>query len=282
MKKYISIEEFLKKDSYHKRKNLSRYLLEILCLTIIVISVGVILNWAYDNYKIKRINKNIEKDIDKISSVTEGTLVNQPENKNSNYYYYASFPFYEVNFSKLLNQNQDTVAYIHLPGTMINYPVVKTNDNKYYLKHSFDKKSNNAGWIFMDYRNSINALDDNTVIYGHARLDETLFGSLKNVLTTKWQKNKDNYVIFLSTLKENMIFQIFSIYTIKEENYYIKTQFNNNNEKKKWIDTMQERNISPTSAEVNINDKFLTLSTCQNRQGGRIVIHAKLIKKQSI
>ena len=282
MKKYISIEEFLKKDSYHKKKKLSRYLLEILCLTIIVISVGVILNWDYDNYKIKRINKNIEKDIDKISNTLEGTLVNPPENKNSNYYYYASFPFYEVNFSKLLKQNQDTVAYINLPGTVINYPVVKTSDNKYYLKHSFDKKSNNAGWIFMDYRNNINPLDDNTVIYGHARLDETLFGSLKNVLTTNWQKNKDNYVIFLSTLKENMIFQIFSIYTIKEENYYIKTQFNNNNEKKQWIDTMQERNISPTSTEVNINDKFLTLSTCQNRQGGRIVVHAKLIKKQSI
>ena len=165
-------------------------------------------------------------------------------------------------------------------NTNIKYPVVQTSDNNYYLKHSFDKTENKAGWVFMDYRSNIKKLEDNTIIYGHSRLDGTMFGTLKETLSHNWQSNKNNYVIFLSTTKENMIFQIFSIYTIKRENYYIITNFINSNEKQKWINTMKKRNIAPIDTEVNINDKILTLSTCQNNQDRRIVIHAKLIKKQ--
>ena len=132
----------------------------------------------------------------------------------------------------------------------------------------------------MDYRSDLNNLGDNTVIYGHARLDGTMFGSLKNTLTDKWQSDKDNYVIFISTPKENMIFQIFSIYTIKRESYYITQNFYNSSDKQKWIDEMKRRNVAPINAEVNTDDKFLTLSTCQNNGDGRVVVHAKLIKKQ--
>ena len=167
-----------------------------------------------------------------------------------------------------------------MKNTNIKYPVVQANDNNYYLTHSFDKIENNAGWIFMDYRNNINALDDNTIIYGHSRIDGSMFGTLQNTLSNNWQSDQDNYVIFMSTPKENMVFQIFSIYTIKSESYYITTQFNNNYEKEKWINTMKKRNIAPINTEVNINDKFLTLSTCKNNQDERIVIQAKLIKKQ--
>ena len=77
-----------------------------------------------------------------------------------------------------------------------------------------------------------------------------------------------------------MIFQIFSIYTIKSETYYITPSFKDSIDKQKWIDVMKSRNISTIDTEVDTRDKFLTLSTCQNNQGGRIVVHAKLIKRQ--
>ena len=189
-------------------------------------------------------------------------------------------PFYQVDFSNLIDKNSDTVAFIHINNTLINYPVVKANDNNYYLDHSFDKKQNKAGWIFMDYRNSIEKLSDNTIIYGHNRIDGTMFGTLKNILLPSWQSDKDNYVIFISTLKENYLFQIFSIYIVEKENYYIVTDFNVDSEKQEWIDTMKQRNMVSINTEVNINDKFLTLSTCYNNSGKRLVVHAKLIKKQ--
>ena len=132
----------------------------------------------------------------------------------------------------------------------------------------------------MDYRSNLDDLGDNTVIYGHARLDRTLFGSLKDTLSSSWQENPDNYVIFLSTPKENMIFQIFSIYTIQKEGYYITPNFSSRGKKQKWLDVMKQRNIAPIDTEVNIDDKILTLSTCQNNQGGRVVVQSKLIKRQ--
>ena len=190
-------------------------------------------------------------------------------------------PFYQIDFTNLVEENSDTVAFIHINNTLINYPVVKTNNNNFYLNHSFDKKENKAGWIFMDYRNNIEELNDNTIIYGHRRIDGIMFGTLKNILLPSWQNDKDNYVIFISTLKENYLFQIFSIYIIKKEDYYIVTNFNNTSEKQKWIDTMKKRNISPIDTEVNIKDKFLTLSTCYNNSSKRLVVQAKLIKKQN-
>ena len=132
----------------------------------------------------------------------------------------------------------------------------------------------------MDYRNHIDELEDNVIIYGHARADGTMFGSLKNVLESSWQEERDNYVIFLSTLKENLLFQIFSIYTIQSESYYIQTSFSSKAQKQIWIDTMKKRNIAPIQVDVDVNDKILTLSTCKDTQGGRIVVHGKLIKKQ--
>lgn len=164
--------------------------------------------------------------------------------------------------------------------TNINYPVVQTNDNEYYLGRAFDKSKNDAGWVFMDYRNDVNNLSDNTIIYGHGRLDKTVFGSLKNSLKKSWQENKDNYIIWLSTPTENMMLQIFSIYTVKSESYYITTDFKNENDKQTWLDTMGKRNTTTKTTDVTTSDKFLTLSPCLNNNGERVVVQAKLIKKQ--
>ncbi len=166
-----------------------------------------------------------------------------------------------------------------MKNTNINYPVVKTNNNTYYLTHAFDKSKNSAGWVFMDYRNNPENLNDNTVIYGHGRVDNTVFGSLKNALTKNWQSNKDNYAIWLVTKKENLLFQIFSIYTIKSESYYINTSFSSTGQKQEWLNEMKKRNVAPINTTVNTNDKILTLSTCKNNTGDRIVVQAKLIKK---
>ena len=280
----MTIEEFSKKQLISKEKKyknkILKYVLIIIFLSIIIYALYAIFKWQLDNYRTQKINKKIEENITIDKNNMYGEFVNPPSNKNSNYYYYVSTPFYKVSFSVLSYLNNDTVAFIRMRNTNVKYPVVQTNDNNYYLKHSFDKTENNAGWIFMDYRNNINDLDDNTIIYGHARVNGAMFSTLKNTLSYEWQNDKDNYVIFLSTPKENMIFQIFSIYTIKRESYYIMTNFNSSNEKQKWVDTMKKRNTAPIDTEVNINDKFLTLSTCQNYQDRRIVIQAKLIKKQ--
>ena len=186
--------------------------------------------------------------------------------------------FLNVNFDKLLSINPDTVGFIKIDNTNISYPIVDSNDNIFYLNHSFDKKYNQAGSIFLDYRNDLDKLSKNNIIYGHGRLDNTMFGSLKDILTEEWLENKDNYYIKVTTPSHKMIFKIFSAYTILKESYYIKTYFSNTKYFKEFLETIMKRSVYNFGTDVNTTDKILTLSTCKDNFGMRIVVHAKLLK----
>ena len=105
----------------------------------------------------------------------------------------------EVDFNELLRKNPDTVGWIEVKGTNINYPIVQTTDNSYYLNHAFDGSKNEAGWVFMDYRNDSVNFNQNTIIYAHSRLTGSMFGSLKKHLNSSWYTNKNNHIIRLST-----------------------------------------------------------------------------------
>lgn len=249
--------------------------------SILVANLYFIFDWGKDNKNINDLEKQLEKIVEVVEITDEGEAVNPPDDKNSDYWYYMDVPFYDVDFSQLLKKNPDTVAFINVKGTNINYPIVQTKDNNYYLTHAFDKSYNEAGWVFLDYRNSKGFNDFNTIVYGHGRLNKTVFGSLRNILNKSWQNNKDNYTLTISTPTMNYVYQIFSVYSIESETYYIKTLFKSDGSKTTWINEMNKRNISPIKADANINDKIVTLSTCLNDKGGRVVLHAKLIKQQA-
>ena len=84
----------------------------------------------------------------------------------------------------------------------------------------------------------------------------------------------------MSTPKENTMWQIFSTYTIPKESYYITTNFKNDGDYATFLKTIKERSEEEFSGTVNTNDKILTLSTCKDNFGNRVVMHAKLIKKE--
>ncbi len=269
--------------SKNKSKKFIYIFINTISITVICFSLVYILSWFEDKKNIEKIQKELEtisKD-QMENKYEENTLINPTKDKNDPYWYYVNLPFLQVDFSKLLLKNSNTVAWIKVNGTNIDYPVVQTDNNEYYLNHSFDKNKNGAGWIFLDFRNNIDNLNYNTVIYGHGRKDNTMFGSLKSTLTNEWYSNKDNHIIKLSTQKENMIFQIFSVYTIDNENYYINTNFINENLYKNFLQTILNRSIYNFNTSINTDDKILTLSTCKDNSKNRIVVHAKLIKKET-
>ena len=253
-------------------------------LITFIISIINITKWKLD------FNKT-EKQIEKIKEIVEiketienreVVIIEQKEEieKSNPYWDYIKMNLINVNFHELKNINSDTKGWIQVNGTNINYPVVQTNNNKYYLTHSFDKSYNNAGWVFMDYRNNINNLEKNTIIYAHGRLDTTMFGSLKNILTNGWLNNSDNYIVKLSTEYENTLWQVFSVYHIPTTNDYIKTSFSDTNIFNKWIKMLIDRSAYNFNTTVNETDNVLTLSTCYNDKE-KVVLHAKLIKKET-
>ena len=270
------------RSKYQKRKRRKKVIwtfILILSILIVILCIIKIFFWNKDNQTIDKIEKDINtKKIVKEKKSETAQNINPPENKDDDYWYYINMDMMSVDFNELKQKNSDTVGFIKVNGTNVNYPIVQSNDNSYYLKHAFDKSKNSAGWVFADYRNDMINFDKNTVIYGHSRSNQTVFGSLKKVLNKSWYGNKDNHIIKLSTPTENTLWQIVSIYTIKPESYYITTKFSDS-QFKTFTQTIKNRSQINFSGTIYENDKILTLSTCEDVAGTtRLVIHAKLIK----
>lgn len=186
---------------------------------------------------------------------------------------------YEKVFSTLQEINKDTIGWLTVNNTRIDYPVVQAKDNDYYLKRDYYQNKNRHGWIFMDYRNNQDELNENTIIYGHNLANQTMFGTLRYALNSYWYKKSANQIITFNTPNENMKFQIFSIYTIPTTNDYLDITFPTTDAYQTYIDLVKGRSIYDFNIEVTTDDKILTLSTCANGNDKRLVIHAKLIKE---
>lgn len=186
---------------------------------------------------------------------------------------------YEKVFSTLQEINKDTIGWLTVNNTRIDYPVVQAKDNDYYLKRDYYQNKNRHGWIFMDYRNNPDELNENTIIYGHNLANQTMFGTLRYALNSYWYKKSANQIITFNTPNENMKFQIFSIYTIPTTNDYLDITFPTTDAYQAYIDLVKGRSIYDFNIEVTTDDKILTLSTCANGNDKRLVIHAKLIKE---
>lgn len=182
----------------------------------------------------------------------------------------------KTNNNKIAEQIKSTVIVEEENGD--EYPVVKGTNDSFYLNHCFDKSNNSAGWIFADYRNKFDNTDKNIVIYGHNIRDGSMFGSMLNILNAKWYENEENTNITLYTENEKCMYKVFSIYKIENEDYYIKTEFKNDNEFEDFIKTLKKRSIKDFNVDVSKDDNILTLSTCANNNKYRVVLHAKKVK----
>jgi len=263
-----------------KNKKISNPFIFILA----VISIVLIIYSGINLYKWLNDSRNIDTEIADISSnvnvqddTREVTIIESSEDETNPYWDYIKMNLIDVDFSKLKNINNDICGWIQVNGTNINYPFVQTTNNDYYLTHSFFKEYNEAGWVFLDYRNNIQSLHKNTIIYAHSRIDTTMFGSLKNLLNSNWYNNKDNHIIKLSTETQNTLWQVFSVYHIPTTSDYLKIEFKNSDNFAKFAKMLQDRSVYTFNTSVNNSDKILTLSTCYSN-GEKMVMHAKLIK----
>ena len=242
-----------------KKKVLIINIIQILLIVVLVYSAIHIAIW----YKNNESNKEIIKETLKTVKINDDTKTKQK---------------YEVDFKELKNKNSDTIAWLKVENTNIEFPIVKANDNSYYLSHNFNKEYNKAGWIFADYKNKFDNTDKNIVIYGHNMRDGSMFGSMLNILDAQWYENEENTNITLYTENEKCIYKVFSIYKIENEDYYIKTEFKNDNEFEEFVKNLKKRSIKDFNVDISKDDNILTLSTCANNNKYRIVLHSVRVK----
>ena len=267
-----------------KRKWIILKIISFILVAVIIFSGYKIAMWFVDNkHNAELVNElintaQVAERSDEDLNITEEPVETDETAKRSDYWNYMKMSLLDVDLSELRTKNSDTVAWIKVNGTNINYPVVQTQDNDYYLTHSFDKSNNDAGWVFMDYRNNSNGdFDRNTILYAHARLDKTMFGSLRDIMDSGWYNNSDNYVVKMVIGNKTTLWQVFSIYVIPSTTDYLKTSFSSDESYTEFLSMLKNRSEKDFNCEVNSKSKILTLSTCKSGNR-RVVLHAKLIK----
>lgn len=172
----------------------------------------------------------------------------------------------------IFDEIENYVGWITIDDTYINYPVVKYQDNEFYLNHGYDLKENIAGAIFMDRRNLGNQFDKHTIIYGHRMKNNTMFTDLNLYLDESFFK--ENQLIVFRDLYNTYTYKVFSAYNISADDYILSYDIDDgviNNFK--GISKHFDEHIY---AEDN---RYLTLSTCNYEfDNGRMLVHAVLIQ----
>lgn len=257
-----------------------------LSLTTYLICIFLLSRWYVQNERTKNFTNSLkdfvpitEQDPTNSSNQYEDTANEVPQgNNNTNISQSLNDNFINVNLNYYIAKNPETVAWIQVNGTNVNYPVVQHNDNNYYLEHDFYQRKTNIGWIFADYRNDLQNFNNNTIIYGHNLVNKTMFGSIPNLLNSKWFSNPNKQYIKLSTTTTNSIWQIFSVYKIEPTTDYLQAKFNSFDTYETFLNTLKNRSEHHFNVDLINTDKILTLSTCDNTGTKRVAVHAKLIK----
>ena len=250
-------------NSKGKRYNNSNKSVKKILITLV--QIFFIILFVYSGIKIVKYIIDAKENSKIIQEISESIVIDD------------NYSSYKIDFDSLKQKNPDIVGFIKVNGTDVAHTVVQGNDNSYYLYHNFYKESNAAGWIFADYRNKLDETDKNIIIYGHNMKNDSMFGTLKNILQEEWYKDENNKEIIFVTEKGNYKYQVFSVYQIENEDYYIKTQFDDS-EFDEFLQTIKARSKYDFNVDIDENDTIITLSTCSDSNKERIVLHAKLIK----
>ena len=187
-------------------------------------------------------------------------------------------PPIEVDFDKLKSVNEDVVGWIYVDALPdISYPIVKGKDNQTYLHQTYEKNYNFAGTIFVEYENSGDFSDCNTLVYGHNMKNGSMFGHLKKFREDDRLYKQDKY-FWILTPERNYRYEIISAYTtgVNSDTY---TLFKGPGEEfEKYLETIKGYSeIQTDDTDLTIKDKIVTLSTCTGNESTRFVVQGKRV-----
>lgn len=190
-------------------------------------------------------------------------------------------PYYE--------QNNDFVGWISM-YPYIQYPVVQSEDNEYYLKHNFEGGYNENGTIFADYQGKISATEmpHNTLLYGHNLITNNFFQPLSNFRKEGISFLKDNYLLEFDTLYERNQYKIFSVFLTNTKtehgevfDYWTQVYFSSKSEFNNFVAECLDRSYFHTGVDLQYGDELLTLSTCDFSMFSdmRLVVVARKVRE---
>ncbi len=172
----------------------------------------------------------------------------------------------------------ETIGWVRIPGTGIDYPVVQTTDNEFYLTHNYKGDKDVKGAIYMDFRNDDIGDDRNYILYGHKMIDGSMFSDLVYyVQDGSYERYFNNYnIVKYDDYEEETEWKIFSVYVVDldKEEYYLYTNYSEDEKFQAFIDRAYRKSILDTDIEVTTEDEIMTLVTCSFwYDNSRVIIH---------
>lgn len=260
------------KDKRKKKKASGIIQNIILALAIIVFlgSAGYLIKYYWDGYQAEKTVDDLKNLIgdDSIAVSENGSQEDDTNNK----------------FAELYALNNDFVGWLSIEGTNIDYPVMHTPDDpEFYLRRNFYKEDENAGTLFVDYRNSLNPASTNVIIYGHHMKNKTMFYELMNYKDESFYEEHKN--ISFDTIYGRGEYEIVAViltkaYGIDEDvfKYYDFIQANTEEEHNEFIQNIKQLQLYDTGVESRFGDQLITLSTCEySQEDGRLAVIARKV-----
>ena len=167
---------------------------------------------------------------------------------------------YEKDYQSFKSANSDVEGWISVPNTVIEYPILRAEDNKYYLHHNAKKEQSKSGAIFFDRRNTDPANDRHLIVYGHNMRNGTMFHELNSFKLKEFFEANPTFTIWIG--EEKREFEIFAAYIVTADINFIRTSFKSDEE---FVDYMGElKSLSKFTTDVTVgpNDQVATLCTC--------------------
>lgn len=173
---------------------------------------------------------------------------------------YANVLVPSIDFASLKEQNSDTVGWIYIEDTKVNYPVVQGKDNDYYLERMFTKEGNGSGTIFLDAGNQPGFVDRNNILYGHNMQNGSMFN---NLMKYKEQSFFDEhpYYVFL-TPEKNYVVEIFACFTLSGWGDAWELNFEDDAAFQHWLENAKAQSMIQSDVTPEFNENIMTLSTC--------------------
>lgn len=184
-------------------------------------------------------------------------------------------PIGNVDFEGLRAKSTDYAAWIYSPDTVINYPIVYTDNNFYYLDHIPVEQYNSAGTLFIDCKCAADFSDQNTLIYGHNMNDGSMFASLREY--AKQEYYDAHPVIYLSTPDFNYRLDLIAGFLTEPTSFAYANVFAEPEQFMAYIESIQSMSTFKSDVEVTAEDRVVSLSTCTYEiNDGRYVVVGKL------
>jgi sortase B len=180
-------------------------------------------------------------------------------------------------YQALYNKNQDCIGWLRIDGTGIDYPIVQTSDNSFYLTHDFNKDYAICGTPFLDYRNDLSAGKEHLIIYGHQMKDGSMFKQLNGYKSKDFYEEHKEVTLYLQ--EEKYEYEVAAVYVTnvsQSSDYYNFLHENQRKDQMEYLQQMAAYQLYSTGISVSETDELLSLSTCEySSTNGRLIVLAR-------